>query len=114
MQIIKPPEFLSEVKNAHVLLDTSVFIDTALHLDEFSSLLNEIKASGATLVTISAVIGEFLEGAANDTVYKQKRQLIDNIIDACIPVSAQNYDSVYDIIRLYRQEGKGKGSTDFL
>lgn len=114
MQIITPPDFLHQVKDTHILLDTSIFIDTAIHFREFSELLDKLKNYGATLVTVSAVKGEFLEGAANKEDFDKKLELIDGIIDTCLPVSEQIYESVFEIIRQYGQEGKGKGPTDFL
>ena len=114
MKIITPPNFFQVIENKHLLLDTSVFIDTSLNLRVFGDFLNKLKDNGNTLVSLDAVKIEFLRGAGNITKYEEKKQLFEKICEACLPIIAGVFDNVYSLIQSYKEDGKGISITDFL
>ncbi|MBI2007529.1 MAG: hypothetical protein HYS83_02425 [Candidatus Blackburnbacteria bacterium] len=114
MQIIKPPDFLSVVNSKHVLLDTTVFIDAMLHPAEFANFFNELKDSEVTLVTLEVVVMEFVKGAANDIKFKEKKRLVDGIVEAYLPITHQTNNYGMALVQKYREYGKALSNVDFL
>lgn len=114
MRIIILQDFFQAFKDKHILLDTSVFIDSFLHPAEFGKFFNDLKAEGATLVSLDAVKIEFLKGAPNEEKYKQKKDFFDEIIDACLPITNETIISLYELVQKYREEGKNISVTDLL
>lgn len=114
MKIITPQDFFQTFKNKYILLDTSVFIDSFLHPAEFGKLFNNLKAQGATLVSLDAVKIEFLKGAPNAEKYKQKEDFFNEIIDTCLPITNDTLLNLYELVQKYREEGKNISVTDLL
>ena len=79
MRIITPPDFISKIKNKHLLLDTNVFIDTSLHEEKFGKFLNELKNNGVTLLTLEVVMIEFTKGAPTKEKFNTKKTTVEKI-----------------------------------
>jgi predicted nucleic acid-binding protein len=114
MNIELSPNFLQTIKGKWLLLDTCVFIDTSLNPSSFLSLFNDLKTNGVTLLTIKPVLMEFVEGAADPIRFKEKSQIIDNIIEAYLPITEEIFEESLNLIKDYGPDGKGLGVTDFL
>lgn len=113
MRIITPPDFFQTFKDAHILLDTSVFIDAFLNPIEFGNFFNNLKTQGTTLVSLDAVKIEFLKGAPNAEKYKQKDEFFNQIIDAFLPITNDMIlSSLYKLIQVYKENGKSLSVTD--
>lgn len=112
MKIITPQDFFQAFKDKHILLDTSVFIDSFLHPAEFGEFFNSFKAQGATLVSLDAVKIEFLKGAPNKEKYKQKEDFFDQIVDTCLPIIPDTLLNLYELVQKYKEEGKSLSITD--
>jgi len=114
MKIITPQDFFQLLKDTHVLLDTSVFIDAFLNSVEFGKFFNDLKTHGATLVSLGAVKTEFLKGAPNVEKYNQKKDFFDQIVDACLPTTNDTFTNVYKLTQMYKADGKSLSITDLL
>lgn len=114
IQIIYAPKFFNYLKDKHLLLDTSVFIDTLSHEKEFIDFFDKCKKNNTFLVTIDPVKIEFNRGAENQSRLKVKRQLINSIVDYCLPIHASVYDQhIPFLVEKYREGGKTVSLTDF-
>lgn len=102
MRIVLPENFFLTLKNHHLLLDTNVFIDTSINTLAFEQFFNEARQNGITIVTIDAVVAEFLKGAPDKRKLDAKLALVDE------------FDNIYMLIDLYREEGKGVSIVDLL
>lgn len=114
MRIVLPEDFFLTLKNHHLLLDTSVFIDTSLNTSEFEQFFNLLRQNGITIVTIDAVVAEFLKGAPDKQKLNAKLALVDEIAETHLPVTKDIFDNIYMLIDLYKEEGKGVSTTDLL
>lgn len=112
MKIITPQDFFQTFKDKHILLDTSVFIDSFLHPVEFGEFFNSLKVQGATLVSLDAVKIEFLKGAPNAEKYKQKDEFFSQIIDSCLPIISDTLLNLYGLVQKYGEGGKSLSITD--
>lgn len=112
MKIITPQGFFQTFKDKHILLDTSVFIDSFLHPAEFGQFFNSLRAQGSTLVSLDAVKIEFLKGAPNAEKYKQKEDFFDEIIDTCLPITSDTLLNLYELVQKYGEGGKSLSITD--
>lgn len=114
MKIVLSEDFFSTLKNCHLLLDTSVFIDTSLNNLEFEQLFNQLRSNNITLVTLDAVIIEFLKGSANPQKLETKSALIAEIIESSLPITKEIFDNVRNLLALYKEDGKSASITDLL
>ena len=114
MEILYPPTLFSFLKNKHLLLDTNVFRDAVVKPTVYSRLFNDLKTADVTLVTIDAVRYELLKGSADDTKYKEKMKLIDDIVDIMLPISPKTVELVYTLIQDYGIHGTVMSLTDLL
>lgn len=114
MRIIKPPEFFSTVKDCHLILDTNVFVDAYSNPREFKVLFDELKKNGVVLITLDLVLFEFLKGASEDQKFQVKKEFLETIVDAYQPVTKYTSDIGIDLIKEYRERGKGVEPVDFL
>ncbi len=112
MRILPLPNFISVIKNKHLLLDTNVFIDTLLNPLPFADFFNSIKSKEVTLTTIDLVKIEFLKGASDFRKYKEKNELIEKIVDYIIPITPDIYKNAYELIKKYEMNGKALSETD--
>jgi hypothetical protein len=69
MTIAKPDNFILALKDKHLLLDCSVFIDASLHPMEFTQFFRELKENNVTLLTIKPLLLEFVRGAKSSQTY---------------------------------------------
>lgn len=114
MKILIPTDLLSILKDAHLLLDTNVFIDTSLNSIEFGKFINQLKGNRTTLVTLDVVRFEFLKGAPNLQKYKEKEELLERIVDVYLPIQKDILDNVDKLLQLYKEDGKAISITDLL
>lgn len=114
MKIVLPEDFFLTLKDHHLLLDTNVFIDTSINNPEFEQFFNQLRENGITIVTIDAVVAEFLKGAPDKEKLNAKLALVDEITETRLPVTKDVFDNIYMLIDLYREEGKGASMVDFL
>lgn len=114
MRIITPPDFLQTFKDTHILLDTSVFIDSFLNPKEFGGLFNELKTQGTTLISLDVVKIEFLKGAPNIEKYRQKEEFFNQIVDVCLPITNETFVNLYKLVQIYKEVGKSLSVTDLL
>lgn len=114
MKIILPSDFFSIVKDKHILLDTTVFIDALTNPTSFVSFLNQLKNSNVTFVTLDVVIVEFTRGAQDERRFREKNKFIEQIIETCLPVTDQISKDAIELANEYHLEGKGVSITDFL
>lgn len=114
MKVVLPEDFLSILKNHHLLLDTSVFIDTSINNPEFEQFFNQLRRNNITIVTIDAAVAEFLKGAPDKQKSDAKLALVDEIVETYLPVTKDIFDNIYMLIDLYREEGKGVSIVDLL
>ena len=114
IQIIKPSGFPSVLKGRYLLLDTNVFIDALIHPKEFTQLFNELKANNVVLVTLKVVLAEFIKGANDEKKFQEKRETVENIIDAYLPIREEICDEAIDLITKYKEEGKAVSITDYI
>ncbi|MDP3724412.1 MAG: type II toxin-antitoxin system VapC family toxin [bacterium] len=109
-----PPDFYQVTEHARLLLDTNFFIDALNHAEEFQDFETRLKARGVTFVTIEPVLIEFLKGASNTQEIKKRKDIIENLIDAYLPVNKEIFRHIQVLISRYGQEGKEVSLTDFL
>lgn len=120
MKIVTPHDFFDILKGKHLLLDTSVFIDASNYETEFTGLFNKLKDNDTTLVTIAPVLFEFLKGAPDLARFKAKKESVERIIDAYLPIQIFMERDVPDLtecetlISQYRIEGSSVSITDLL
>ena len=114
MRIITPPDFISKIKNKHLLLDTNVFIDTSLHEEKFGKFLNELKNNGVTLLTLEVVMIEFTKGAPTKEKFNTKKTTVEKIVDTYLPLTKEILENSSKLAKLYGEEGKGTNIVDFL
>lgn len=114
MKIVLPENFFLTLKNHHLLLDTSVFIDTSINNPEFEQFFNQLRKNGIIIVTIDAVVAEFLKGAPDKQKSDAKLALVDEIVETRLPVTKDIFDNIYMLIDLYKEEGKGVSIVDLL
>lgn len=114
MEIIKPVDLLSLLKDKHILLDTNILIDSLTKPRLFKSFFNELRENGVTITSIDPVAIEFLQGASDKKRYGEKKEILSQIIDAFIPINKDIFNNVYKLIEAYGIDGKGTDMTDFL
>lgn len=114
MKIVLPEDFFLILKNHHLLLDTNVFIDTSISTSEFTEFFKQLKLNDVTIVTIDAVIMEFLKGAPDQQKLEAKLALVNEIIETRLPITKEVFDNIETLLRLYKEEGKGVSVVDLL
>lgn len=114
MTIELPADFLSSIKNRHILLDTNIFIDAFSYPTEFASFFDKLKGNGcnATLVTLDVVLLEFLKGSTMELKMIEKKEFINNIVEAYLPITSEYVSLVEDLLKVYKIEGKDLSITD--
>lgn len=114
MKIVLPEDFFLILKNHHLLLDTNVFIDTSISTSEFTEFFKQLKLNDVTIVTIDAVITEFVKGTPDQQKFEAKLALVNEIIETRLPVTKEVFDNIESLLRLYKEEGKGVSVVDLL
>ncbi len=114
MEIIKQPDLFLLLKDKHILLDTSLLIDTLLKPSIFAQFFQELKENGAVITSIDPVAFEFLKGALDEKRYNEKKKILDGIIDAYLPVNKDIFNNVYAMLKELGEDGKGIQVTDLL
>lgn len=114
MDIIKAPNFLSQTKNKHLLLDTSIFIDGLINPSEFQKLFDELKDNKCALVTIVPVMVEFVKGAQNIQKFEIKKSYLEGIIDSYLPLREEALVNLEKLVKNYKEDGKSTSIVDFL
>lgn len=115
MEIRKQAELLSTLKNKHLLLDTSVFIDTLKNISSFRQFINELKKSDVTIVTLDFIKIEFLKGAIDSKAYKEKEELIGEIVDFVLPISPSVITvNLYNLTKIMKEDAKSASVVDLL
>lgn len=114
MKIVIPQELFPTLKNSYLLLDTNVFIDAFHNPSEFGRLLNGLKDNGVTLVTIDIVLIEFVRGSSEPKKLEEKKDYLDKLIDAILPVDKIIIDHTIDLLKRYKIEAKDVSIVDLL
>lgn len=114
MKIVLPENFFLTLKNHHLLLDTSVFIDASINFSEFEQFFNQLRSHNITIITIDAVVIEFLKGASDQRKLDTKFDLVNEIIETRLPISNEIFDNIHNLLDLYKEEGKGVSMVDLL
>ncbi len=114
MKILIPQGFYSIVKDKHLLLDTSIFIDSFINPEQFGLFFNELKNSGCILVTIDAIIVEFIKGVQDSQKFQEKELWVSKIIDSKLSVDAYVWEKVINLLKEYKDDGKSASVADLL
>jgi len=114
MKIIPTPNFADFLKNKWLLLDTNVFRDISCNPTVFTEFFISLKKAGATLATVEAVKFELMKGSATPEKYKEKKNLVDGIVDNVLPYTPKTTISVYDLIQMFGIDGTALDLTDFI
>lgn len=114
MDIIKSSDFLSITENHYILLDTTVFIDALGAPAKFAKIFNELKDNGCILVTIECVLTEFIKGGADENKLKEKRQFVEETVEAMLPITQDILQNTSKLAEIYKEDGKKVSITDFL
>jgi len=112
MEIQYNQNLLASLKNKHLLLDTNVFRDFANKSSVFTLFFNNLKKADCTLATTDFIKYELLKGSATTNKYKEKEDLINQIVDVVIPITSQNFTLAYELIQQYGIEGTGVSVPD--
>ena len=112
MEIIYPEELIPSLKGKHLLLDTNVFRDTVSRSSDFSRFFNNLKQNDVTLATVDFIRLELLKGSASETKYKEKENLINEIVDVTIPMTPKTIELMYSLIQTYGIDGAAVSITD--
>lgn len=114
MKIELPVDFLSIIRDKHVLLDTNIFIDAFSYPTEFANFFDKLKGDGcnATLVTLDVVLLEFLKGSAVESKLIAKKEFINNIVEVYLPITHDYTSLAEDLLKVYKIEGKDLSITD--
>lgn len=113
--LIKPEDLLASLKNKHLLLDTSVFIDAFLHPVEFTDFFNECKQHDVFLTTVKPVIVEFTKGVKDNRSLKERLEFVESIIDLQLPVHPKvNEVLIPQLVKSYGQIGRGLSYVNFI
>lgn len=113
MNIIKNSDFLSVTRDRHILLDTTVFIDASSSPVKFANIFNELKGNGCVLVTLECVLTEFIKGGSDEKKLAEKRQYVEDIVDAFLPITREVTQNATKLAELYKEDGKKVSVTDF-
>lgn len=113
MKVLNYPDLLSIIKEKHILLDTTVFIDAFLNPVDFIQFLEKLKINHATLVTIDVVAIEFLKGAQDKKKFEEKKKHVEEIIDTYLPVTNKIIKDAIELTNMYHLDGKSVNATDF-
>lgn len=115
MEIRTQTELLSTLKLKHLLLDTSVFIDALKNPAAFRSFINELKRNSTTIVTLDVIKIEFLKGAVDVKSYNEKEEIINEIVDAILPINpVEITKNLYQLIQKMREDAKSASITDLI
>ena len=115
MKIITPSSFYDSVKNYHLLLDCSFFIDSAIYSKEFKKLVKKLKENNNTFVTIDVIKAEFTVGTQNKGSLDSKNKLIDQIVDYVLPTPPDIFNKhLHSLIETYGPKGKGLSIADLI
>lgn len=114
MKIVTPTDFLSVLKGNYLLLDTNVFIDDLIHPNEFGQFFNNLKDNDVTLVTVHAVLAEFVKGATDEKKLAEKREIIEKIIETYLPFREDAYNDLIKLIGNMQEDGKTASITDLM
>lgn len=115
MKIISPSNFFKKIKNFHLLLDSSFFIDSSIHKKEFLNLVKKLKKNDNPLVTIDLVKAELTIGAQNRSHWESKSNLIKRTVDYLLPITQDVLsEKMHELIKIYGPKGKGISSVDLI
>ena len=114
MKIIKPPDFLSNLKSKHLLLDTCVFIDAFVSPTEFAKFFKGLKENDIIIVSIDLVKVEFIRGSREIKVFQEKRAYVDDIIDAYLPITNDIFKNMQKLVELFKEEGNTVSVVDLM
>ena len=115
MKIIYSPKFFTDLRNQHLLLDCSFFIDSSSHKVEFEEFISLCRENNITLVTIELVKAEFLKGAESTSKYDIKRDFLDDVVDSMLPVPPLVLSKqLPELVKRYGEMGKGTSIVDFM
>lgn len=114
MKIITAPGFLQTLKSSYLLLDTNVFIDAFHNPSEFGQFFNELKENEVTLVTVDAVQVEFTKGSSELIKFEEKNKFLNEIIDAILPTDKSVISNIFELLKLYKIEGKDVSIVDLM
>jgi hypothetical protein len=78
-------DFLTKLKQKHILVDTNFLIDASRNQECFSHIIDSFKKNNFTLVTIDGVHHEFIKGRGSLENYKLTTGYYQKIIDGEIP-----------------------------
>lgn len=110
---IATEDFLSIIRDKHILIDTNVLIDASIRPTEMLRFINKIKSEGATVCSTTFIEGEFLRGSQNSTKYDDKKTLINTLVDVRLPISPNTLKNFEKLIKMYGEFGKGVELVDF-
>lgn len=105
---------LSELQKKHLLIDTNFLIDAARYTAQFKELMETLKNSGFTLVSIDATLVEFVKGSKSIEDYSKKVAFYKSIIAQIMPFDPTIRDHVSDITRVLLKKGGQLSYADCL
>lgn len=114
MEVVYQQTLIPFLKHKHLLLDTNVFLDTAFKPSIYKEFFNKLKTNDVTLVTMDLVKYELLKGASSEEKYKDKKTLIDEIVDATLPIDKHTFELAFGLIQEYGIDGTSLNTTDWL
>lgn len=112
MDIIIPPNFISSLKNKHLLLDTNIFLDVITKPTVFYKFFETLKENDITLVNIDQVKYELLKGSSSIAKYQEREKLVTGIVDTILPITQRTTMFVYELIKIYGIDGTAVHVTD--
>lgn len=105
---------LSNLPKKHLLIDTNFLIDAFRFPSQFNDLLEELKDSGFTLVSIEATLVEFAKGSQSIEAYSKKAEYYNSLIEMVLPLDSKLHENVSDITRACLKKGGQLSYTDYL
>jgi len=105
---------LSELPKKHLLIDTNFLIDAARYTAQFKELLETLRRSGFTLVSIDATLVEFVKGSKSIEDYSKKVKFYKSIIEQILPFDSTIRNHVSDITRALLKKGGQLSYADCL
>jgi predicted nucleic acid-binding protein len=114
-KILIPPDFHQILRNKHILLDTSFFIDYSNHSSAFFDFTIEAKTNDITFVTNVPVVTEFTKGSENAEKFAEKTALVNTIIDYLLPIPPSVFThELPSIVEKYGKSGATCSVTDMI
>ena len=117
-----PQNFFDILKDKHLLLDTSVFIDVSNHPIEFAGFFEQCKKNEVFLTTIFPVQIEFIKGISYQEIQERKKLISDIIADEyssksekkeyLLPFDKNIFQHFEFLLGKYKQDGNRVSLTD--